>query len=110
MCSRLIFRSIQSRVPLLIGNRFLSLTQIQSMATTKLKEKKTTDDETSSQDQVVKPSSTSATVPDINKTYSDKIHRIVGEISKLSLVEVMDLNELLKVNNCVDRERVLLDN
>ncbi|CAF1131027.1 unnamed protein product [Adineta ricciae] len=31
-----------------------------------------------------------------NRTYSIQIQRIVDEISKLSLVEVMDLNELLK--------------
>ena len=101
MCSRLILRSIQFRVPLLIGSRFLSLTPIRSIPATKLNEKKPTDDVSSSQDQVGKPS---ANVPDINKTYSDKIHRIVGEISKLSLVEVMDLNELLKVNHGVNRE------
>ena len=110
MCSRLVFRSIQSPVSSLVLNRFLSLTQIQSVASTKLKEKTPSNDETSSkkpkaekstepatQNQSVQSASTSTNIADLNKTYSDKIHRIVDEISKLSLVEVMDLNELLKV-------------
>jgi len=112
MCSRLIFRSIQHPVPSVIWNRFLSLSQIQSVASTKLKEKIPSNDETSStktkvekssetisQDKIVNPLSASTNVSDLNKTYSEKIHRIVDEISKLSLVEVMDLNELLKVNS-----------
>ncbi len=112
MCSRLVFRSIQSPVSSLVFNRFLSLTQIQSVAATKLKEKiPSSNDETSSkktkvekstetvsQDPSVKSPLSSTNVLDLNKTYSEKIHRIVDEISKLSLVEVMDLNELLKVN------------
>ncbi|CAF0765468.1 unnamed protein product [Adineta steineri] len=77
MCSRLIFRSIQHPIPSVIFSRFLSLTQIQLNAATKLKEKSSIDVE-------------------ITKTYSENIQRIVNEISKLSLVEVMDLNELLK--------------
>ncbi len=110
MCSRLVFRSFQSPVSSLVLNRFLSLTQIQSVAATKLKEKIPSNDETSpkktkveksaetvTQDQSVKPTLTSINASDLNKTYSDKIHRIVDEISKLSLVEVIDLNELLKV-------------
>jgi hypothetical protein len=108
MCSRLVFRSIQCHIPLLTCNRFLSLTQVQSFAATKLKEKSTSNVETSSTkiksvepasgDKTVNPSSTSVDTPDSNKTYSEKIHRLVNEISKLSLVDVMDLNELLKVN------------
>lgn len=105
MCSRLIFRSIQHPVSSLTFNRFLSLTQIQSVAATKLKETVTSNsnDETSSTkpkiEKTVNSSSVTTSVPDLNKTYSDKLHRIVDEISKLSLVEVMDLNELLKVNS-----------
>ncbi|CAF4800592.1 unnamed protein product, partial [Rotaria sp. Silwood1] len=113
MCSRLVFRSIQNSVPSLIYNRFLSLTQIESTATTKLKETSTTNVEKSSiqtkkdnkktettipQDKTVDSSTTTTptNVSELNKIYSEKIHRIVNEISKLSLVEVMDLNELLK--------------
>jgi hypothetical protein len=99
MCSRLVFRSIQHPVPSVIWNRFLSLSQIQSVAATKLKEKIPSNDETISQDKIVNPLSTSTNVSDLNKIYSEKIHQIVDEISKLSLVEVMDLNELLKVNS-----------
>ncbi len=86
MCSRFIFRSIQYPVPSVIFNRFLSLTQVQLTAVTKLKEKSSTNVEKTNE------------IADLNKTYSDKIHQIVDQISKLSLVEVMDLNELLKVN------------
>ncbi|CAF4924937.1 unnamed protein product [Rotaria sp. Silwood1] len=111
MCSRLVFRSIQNSVPSLIYNRFLSLTQIQSTATTKLKETSTINVEKSStqtkkdnkktettipQDKTVDSSTTTTNVSELNKIYSEKIHQIVNEISKLSLVEVMDLNELLK--------------
>lgn len=105
MCSRLVFRSIQHPVRSLFFNRFLSLSQVQLTAVTKLKEKSSSNVETSSNERlstdktVIPPSTTTTTnVSDINKTYSEKIHRIVDEISKLSLVEVMDLNELLKVN------------
>ncbi|CAF3239595.1 unnamed protein product [Rotaria socialis] len=112
MCSRLIFRSIQHPVPLLIYNRFLSLTQVHSTAATKLKETPSTNLETlstktniekadetkksssSSSDKTVNSSATN--VSDLTKVYSEKLHRIVDEISTLSLVEVMDLNELLK--------------
>ncbi|CAF2817776.1 unnamed protein product [Rotaria sp. Silwood2] len=112
MCSRLVFRSIQNSVPSLIYNRFLCLTQIQSVATAKVKETLTTNVEKSStktkkdktnettipQDKTVDSSTTTTTtnLSELNKIYSEKIHRIVDEISKLSLVEVMDLNELLK--------------
>ncbi|CAF0763185.1 unnamed protein product [Adineta steineri] len=85
MCSRLIFRSIQHPIPSVIFSRFLSLTQIQSNAATKLKEKSSIDVEI-----------TPTNLSEITKTYSENIQRIVNEISKLSLVEVMDLNELLK--------------
>ncbi|CAF3694936.1 unnamed protein product [Rotaria socialis] len=112
MCSRLIFRSIRHPVPLLIYNRFLSLTQVHSTAATKLKETPSTNLETlstktniekadetkksssSSSDKTVNSSATN--VSDLTKVYSEKLHRIVDEISTLSLVEVMDLNELLK--------------
>jgi hypothetical protein len=101
MYSRFVFRSIQSSV---IINRCLSLTQVQLAAATKLKEKPTTEKiETpvntvnkSTEDQKpIPPPSTGANDP--NKTYSEKIQRLVDDISKLSLVDVMDLNELLKV-------------
>ena len=86
-CSRIV-RS-------LIRTRCLSLTSIQSMSTTKLKEKKIVkDDETSSQDPMSKAKMTS----EGGRAYSEQIRRIVDEISRLSLVEVMDLNELLKVS------------
>ncbi|CAF1366665.1 unnamed protein product [Rotaria magnacalcarata] len=109
MCSRLIFRSIQHPVPLLIYNRCLSLTQVHSTTATKLKETPSTNLETlstktnigkadetkkSSSDKTVNSSATN--VSDLTKMYSEKLHRIVDEISTLSLVEVMDLNELLK--------------
>ncbi len=108
MYSRFVFRSIQSS-PMIL-NRFLSLTQVQLSAATKLKEKPTTIEkiETSStsiasktvnksiEDQKPIPPPSSGT-NDPNKTYSEKIQRLVDEISKLSLVDVMDLNELLKV-------------
>jgi hypothetical protein len=99
MSSRLMFRSVQYPVSSWILNRFLSLTQIQSVAATKLKEKIPSNDEIVLQNKIVNSSTTSTNVSDLNKTYSEKIHRIVDEISKLSLVEVMDLNELLKVKN-----------
>jgi len=79
-------------VPSVIFNRFLSLTQVKLTAVTKLKEKSSTNVEKTNE--TVIP----LNVADVNKTYSDTIHRIVDQISKLSLVEVMDLNELLKVN------------
>ncbi len=94
-----MFRSVQYPVSSWILNRFLSLTQIQSVAATKLKEKIPSNDEIVLQNKIVNSSTTSTNVSDLNKTYSEKIHRIVDEISKLSLVEVMDLNELLKVKN-----------
>ncbi|CAF1007929.1 unnamed protein product [Rotaria sordida] len=110
----MVFRSIRNSVPSLIYNRFLSLTQVQSAATTKLKEPPTTNVEKSSTkikkdktnettisqnktvDSPIPTTGTTPNVAELNKTYSERIHRIVGEISKLSLVEVMDLNELLK--------------
>jgi len=115
MCSRMIFRSIQHPVPSLIFNRFLSLTQVQCATATKLKEKSAANVESSSSStttptktKVEKPNETvpvdktvispptSTNTSDSNKIYSEKIHRLVDEISKLSLVDVMDLNELLK--------------
>ncbi|UJR30057.1 hypothetical protein I4U23_017602 [Adineta vaga] len=71
MYSRLIFRScFRQSVPSVIFNRFLSLTHIQATPSTNVAES--------------------------NQVYSDQIQRIVNEISKLSMIEVMDLNELLK--------------
>lgn len=99
MYSRLLFRSIQNPAPsLLILNRCLSLTPIQSNAATKLKETSSSNDISSSSAKVSEEKATTSNASDLNRTYSDQIHRIVGEISKLSLVEVMDLNELLKVS------------
>ncbi|CAF1182419.1 unnamed protein product [Adineta steineri] len=120
MYSRFVCRSIQNSTTSLIFNRFLSLTQVQLAAATKLKEKPATtaipSDTTtantektstttatttkkanviSAEDKKPIPSPTSG-LNDPNKTYSEKIHRLVDEISKLSLVDVMDLNELLK--------------
>lgn len=81
--------------------RFVSLTSIQSLSTAKLKEKKLINDETSS------TTMTSANISDIQKTYSEQIRRIVDEISRLSLMEVMDLNELLKVKIDTDRKSLV---
>ncbi|CAF5225399.1 unnamed protein product, partial [Rotaria magnacalcarata] len=93
MCSRLIFRSIQHPVPLLIYNRCLSLTQVHSTTATKLKETPSTNLETlstktnigkadetkkSSSDKTVNSSATN--VSDLTKMYSEKLHRIVDEI------------------------------
>ena len=102
MYSRLVFRSIQSSM---MVNRFLSFSQVQSAAATKLKEKLPTNDKPSTpivptksiEDQKPIPPP-SAGLVDPNKTYSEKIQRLVDDISKLSLVDVMDLNELLKVD------------
>lgn len=101
MYSRFVFRSIQ---PSMMVNRFLSFSRVQSAAATKLKEKPSTndkDDKPIEHQQPIPSPSTGLTDP--NKTYSEKIQRLVGEISKLSLVDVMDLNELLKVNRLVER-------
>jgi len=118
MYSRFVFRSIQTSNPSLIFNRFLSLTQVQLTAATKLKEKSTAAATApgKSAEKIEKPPTPTASkttnipsehekpipppssgVNDPNKTYSEKIQRLVDEISKLSLVDVMDLNELLKV-------------
>lgn len=109
MYSRLVFRSIQSSM---MVNRFLSFSQVQSAAATKLKEKLPTTDKVdqpstpkiptkSIEDQKPIPPPSLGLV-DPNKTYSEKIQRLVDEISKLSLVDVMDLNELLKVDRTFD--------
>jgi hypothetical protein len=116
MYSRFVFRSIQTSNPSLIFNRFLSLTQIQLTTATKLKEKPTSEKSADKIEKSSTPTTASKTINvsledqkpipppssggnDPNKTYSDKIQRLVDEISKLSLVDVMDLNELLKVRN-----------
>lgn len=118
MCSRFVLRSMQGPTPSLIFNRFLSLTQVQFSAATKLKEKtsstpKSEKSAASTEQPSTPPIAKANDVPvenknsipppttganDPNKTYSEKIHRLVDEISKLSLVDVMDLNELLKVS------------
>ena len=115
MYSRFVFRSIQNASPSLIFNRFVSVTQVHCAAAPKLKEKPSTSAEKPAATKIETPPSaakvTNAPVEDKtpipppttgasdpNKTYSDKIRRLVDEISKLSLVDVMDLNELLKVN------------
>jgi hypothetical protein len=114
MYSRYLFRSVQGSASSLILNRFLSVTQVHFAAATKLKEKPSTSTppvekpaakvDTAAPTKITNPSAednkpipppTAGTL-DPNKTYSDKIHRLVDEISKLSLVDVMDLNELLK--------------
>lgn len=113
MYSRFLFRSVQGSPSALILNRFLSVTQVNLAAATKLKEKPTTaapaaeTPAAAAAPPAAKPVNTSADeskpIPpptagaqDPNKTYSDKIRRLVDDISKLSLVDVMDLNELLK--------------
>lgn len=100
MHSRLIFRSIQSSTSSLILNRFLSLTKLRSVAATKLSETSNSNDISSSS------SNTSETI----KTYSNAVHQIADEISKLSLVEVMDLNDLLKKKEEEDEEENLRPN
>ena len=92
MYSRWILRSLST--PMLI-NRCFSTSPMQLAAATKLKEKSTNETTItkSTNEKPVEPPSTL----ELNKVYSDKIHRLVDEISKLSLVDVMDLNELLKV-------------
>ena len=117
MIFRLISQSIQHLISSFIYKRSLSLTRIQSNVAIKFKEKsdvnvgtlsiKTTREktnETTSQNKAHIPSLTSINASNTSKLYSEQLHRIVDEISKLSLVEVMDLNELLKVNmlNCLE--------
>ncbi|UJR16418.1 hypothetical protein I4U23_003320 [Adineta vaga] len=120
MYSRFVFRSVQNSTPSLIFNRFVSVTQVHLAAATKLKENPSTSatptenpaTATKTEKPTTAPSAAKITnapveaklpIPppttgttDPNKTYSDKIQRLVDEISKLSLVDVMDLNELLK--------------
>ena len=93
----------------MMTHRLLSFSQVQLAAATKLKEKPaatstTTTTTTTSAEKASKPIENQTPIPppssglhDPNKTYSDKIRRLVDEISKLSLVDVMDLNQLLKV-------------
>jgi hypothetical protein len=118
MYSRWIVRSVQSSSTSLLVNRCLSFTPFRHATATKTKEKvannadvpSTSDQKTaSSTKDKVKSSSSSSTeqrqtisaprsdAHDANKTYSEKIHRLVNDISNLSLIDVMDLNELLKV-------------
>ena len=93
----------------MMTHRLLSFSQVQLAAATKLKEKpaatSTTTTTTTPAEKASKPIENQTPIPppssglhDPNKTYSDKIRRLVDEISKLSLVDVMDLNELLKVD------------
>lgn len=89
MYSRLVFRAFSpATTPSLLLSRCLTLSRIQFAAAPKLKE-------TSSS--TAEPTTPNEVSP-ISKTYSEKIHRLVDEISRLSLVDVMDLNELLKVS------------
>ena len=81
MYSRLVFRAFSPATTL---SRCLTLSRIQFTAAPQLKE--------------TSPPTTPNEIPPISKTYSEKIHRLVDEISRLSLVDVMDLNELLKVS------------
>ena len=85
------------------------MTQVHHVATAKPKEKPNTTavesppidekkSDLSASGQSAKPSTASSNLVDPNKVYSDTIQRLVNEISRLSLVDVMDLNELLKVN------------
>ena len=117
MCSRFLFRSIQHPLSSLTINRCLSLTQVQYVAAAKPKEKPNTAAESSpikateenksdlqAGGQTAKPSAASHNLVEPNKVYSDTIQRLVNEISRLSLVDVMDLNELLKVNVSLERE------
>jgi hypothetical protein len=76
MYSRLVFRAFSPA----ILSRCLTLSRIQCAVAPKLQE------------------TSSSTIEPIDKAYSEKIHRLVDEISRLSLVDVMDLNELLKVS------------
>ena len=115
MIFRLISQSIQHLISSFIDKRSLSLTRIQSNVAIKFKEKSAGNvgtlstrektNETTLQDKAHIPSSTSINASNTtSKIYSEQLHRIVDEISKLSLVEIMDLNELLKVNmlNCLE--------
>ena len=54
-------------------------------------------------------STLSAPPPDESpKEYSEKITNIVDEISKLTLIEVADLNELLKVNPLSEKFNIII--
>lgn len=95
-----------------IFNRYLSLATVRLSVATKSKEKPsvknenidaTIDNKVETKKKTIKDDvkpipSPSSGLKDPNKTYSENIHRLVDEISKLSLVEVMDLNDLLKVS------------
>ncbi len=50
--------------------------------------------ETHAQEEPIPPPN----VEGAEKTYSPKVHNIVNQISNLTLLEVADLNELLKVS------------
>jgi hypothetical protein len=104
-----MFRPLSRAVPSLVSHRFLALSRVQSLAAAKPKENTDSTVETTST--TIKTTQTNANTVDDkatlstsshvdpNKTYSDKIQRLVNEISKLSLVDVIDLNELLKVTS-----------
>ena len=89
MYSRLLFRTCS---PSLLLNRCLTLSRVQAAAAPQLQEKIPSTVEAINAEKA----NESPSVRD--KTYSEKIHRLVDEISRLSLVDVMDLNELLKVS------------
>jgi hypothetical protein len=46
-------------------------------------------------------------MPSDNKVYPEKLHNIVSSISQLSLIEVSELNQLLKVSRASLRQRLL---
>jgi len=78
LTSRLIFRSIR-----------LSHSARFSVTSTKSKEKQTNENKSP-----IPPATASFNDP--TKVYSEKIQRLANEITKLSLVDVTDLNDLLK--------------
>lgn len=88
--SRVFLRSMRTSTSMMLFHRSLSFTSAhQSQTSTKLKEQTS-----NSSTPIPSPSSG---LHDPKKIYSEKIQRLAEEISKLSLVDVMDLNELLKV-------------
>jgi hypothetical protein len=108
MFTRWIIRTVPSTIPSLMINRSISLSCSQFAAATKLKEQQSGNTDTTAKanpknDKIESKSAKVEPIPppinpaESNKTYSEKIHRLVDEISRLSLVDVMDLNELLKV-------------
>ena len=112
MYCRLMFRSMEFFIPSssAINNHIrLCCCERQSLGTVNIGEnfpvsiddlstKIKNTNETISQNKIIRSSSNSTNLSNVNKVYSQQIQRIANEISKLTLVEIMDLNELLKVN------------